>query len=233
MAAAGHFDWERLVGLVERHCAGWPTGPAPRDGIRETQGSGDFRVVTRDKVAQEHVIVISPGPPADSPLRYAADTLAVAIGDDSGSRLYWSLIDPGLADSADTSFHDYEGTGSFFTSFSCAPENSERDLAIVFDILHEVQKNSITEAELNQAKSKILSRVVRASERPLGRMQALGMAWTYLHQYRSVDDDLKAFDEVSLKSIRELLERYPIDHTTTLGLGPLRTLPRPNGRGSR
>ena len=43
------------------------------------------------------------GPPADSPLRYAADTLAMAIGDDSGSRLYWALVDPGLAESADCS----------------------------------------------------------------------------------------------------------------------------------
>ena len=50
------------------------------------------------------------------------------------------------------------------------------------------------------------------------------MAWTYLKQYRSVDDELKAFDAVSLKSIREVLDRYPVDQFTTLALGPLKTL---------
>src|SRR5205823_10892599 len=133
---------------------------------------GTFHVLTKAKVTQEHVFLISPGPPADSPLRYAADTLALAIGDDSGSRLYWALVDPGLADSADCSFHDYEGTGSFYTSFSCEPGQTEENLAIVLKVLSEVQRDGVTEDELRQAKSKIGSRVVRGSERPMGRMQA-------------------------------------------------------------
>ena len=42
----------------------------------------------------------------------------------------------------------------------------------------------------------------------MGRVQAIGMAWIYLHQYRSVDDELKAFEAVTLKSIREVLVRW-------------------------
>ena len=57
------------------------------------------------------------------------------------------------------------------------------------------------------------------------------MAWTYLRQYRSVDDDLKAFEAVQLKDIREVLQRYPINQVTALGLGPLKQLPKPGGRG--
>src|SRR5262249_31994540 len=162
------------------------SGATGRLGIRETRGAGTFKVVTKEKVIQEHVFLISPGPPADSPLRYAADTLALAVGDDSGSRLYWALVDPGLADSAACSFHDYEGTGSFYTSMSCEPGRTEPNLQIILNVLRDAQKKGITEDELRQAKSKIGSRVVRGSERPMGRMQAIGMAWTYLHQYRTV-----------------------------------------------
>ena len=171
------------------------------------------------------------GPPADSSLRYAADTLALAVGDDSGSRLYWALVDPGLADTADCSFHDYEGTGSFYTSLSCEPGRTEENLQVVLDVLRDVQRQGITGEELQQAKSKIGSRVVRGSERPMGRMQAIGMAWTYLHQYRTVDEELKAFDAVTLESIREVLQRYPIDRATTLALGPLKELRTPDGNG--
>src|SRR5207253_7395843 len=192
-----------------------------RQEIRETRGAGTFQVRTKAKVMQEHVFLISPGPPADSPLRYAADTLALAVGDDSGSRLYWSLVDPGLADTAECSFHDYEGTGSFCTSLSSEPGRTEQDLSIVLDVLREVQRKGITDEELQQAKSKIGSRVVRSSERPMGRMQAIGMAWTYLHQYRTVDDEMKAFDAVTVRDIGEVLERYPLDQVTTLALGPL------------
>ena len=34
-------------------------------------------------------------------------------------------------------------------------------------------------------------------------------------------DEMKAFDAVTLKSIQEVLERYPLDQVTTLALGPL------------
>jgi hypothetical protein len=61
-------------------------------------------------------------------------------------------------------------------------------------------------------------------------MQALGMSWTYLHTYRSVEDEIEAFDAVTLKSIRKVLERYPIDQTTTLALGPLKKVRGTNGR---
>jgi predicted Zn-dependent peptidase len=232
VVAAGHFDWARLVAEVQTRCAEWHSGPIGRQHIRETAGSGAFQVLTKAKVTQEHVFLVSPGPPADSALRYGADTLALAIGDDSGSRLYWALVDPGRADSADCSFHDYEGTGSFYTSMSCEPEQTQENLVILRELLHEVQRVGMTEEELQQAKSKILSRVVRGSERPMGRMQAIGMAWTYLHQYRTVDDDLKAFDAVTLESIREVLDRYPLHQVTTLALGPLETItqPGPNGK---
>src|SRR5207244_12863467 len=154
-------------------------GPVGRQSVRHTEGSGAFEVLTRDAVAQEHVILMSPGPAAHSPLRYAAGTLGMIVGDDAGSRLYWALVDPGLAESADMSFHDHEGTGSFYTSFSCEPENAQKNLAIVHRVLKSVQQDGISEAELQQAKSKILSRIVRASERPMGRMQAIGMDWIY------------------------------------------------------
>jgi len=226
VVGAGNFDWDGLVSLIEKHCGGWIAGPVGRQGIREAPGSGRFEVMAKPKVTQEHVLLISPGPAADSPLRHAADTLALALGDDSGSRLYWALVDPGFAESADASFHDYEGTGSFYTSFSCDPEQTEENLAIVSDVLAGVQEEGITDEELNQAKSKILSRVVRSSERSMGRMQAIGMSWTYLGKYRSVDEELAAFDAVTLGKVREVLDRYPLTQTTTFALGPLEKVAR-------
>ena len=134
------------------------------------------------------------------------------------------LVDPGLVESAGSGLDASEGAGAYFTSFSCEPERAEQNLAIVRRVLAEVQRDGITAEELQQAKSKIGSRVVRSAERSRGRMQALGMSWTYLKQYRSVDVELEAFDAVTLDSIRQVLDRYPIDRATTLALGPLSKL---------
>jgi predicted Zn-dependent peptidase len=224
VAVAGNFAFDDAVKLIEKRCGGWPVGDAPRVNIKQVQPRKFQQVMTKDKLNQEQVFMLAPAPPADSPERYAADTVAMIIGDDSGSRLYWALVDPGLAESADMSFHDYEGAGSYFTSFSCEPQNTADNLALIQEILREVQREGVSEEELAVAKSKILSRVVRGSERPMGRMQAVGMGWTYLKSYRSVDEELANFDAVSLKDVRNVLDRYPFDQMTVLAMGPLANL---------
>ena len=60
--------------------------------------------------------------------RYAAHLLATILGDHTGSRLYWTLIDPGLADGAELSYQDYNQAGSFFTFLSCEPEQTQANL---------------------------------------------------------------------------------------------------------
>jgi predicted Zn-dependent peptidase len=222
--AAGNFDWDKLVDLVATACGQWGMGDAPRPDRRLAPSPRATNLINKDKVAQEHVILMSPAPAADDPLRHSADTLALALGDDTGSRLYWALVDPGRVEGADMSYSEYDGTGAFYLSFSGEPDATTENLAISRELLADVQKNGLTEEELRQAKTKIGSRVVRASERPMGRMQAVGMAWNYLKQYRSVDDELEAFDAVSLASIREVLERYSLDQFTTLALGPLKEI---------
>src|SRR5258708_7759321 len=112
VAAAGNLDFEELIALVDKHCGDWDGPPARRNGIRQTNGSGATEVLHKDKVTQEHVVLVSPGPPAASPLRYAASILAVAIGAGAGSRLSWQLVHPGFAESADCSFHAHGGTAS-------------------------------------------------------------------------------------------------------------------------
>ncbi len=231
--AAGNFDWSALVRLIEKHCGRWDKGDARRHGTRETQGSGEFVVQTRESVNQEHVVLVAPGPPVKSPLCYAAHTLAVIFGDDSGSRLYWALVDRGLADTADTSFHEYDGTGAFYTMFSCDPGRAQKNLNIVQGLLHQLRKEGVTEEELLQAKNKVRARLVRVSERPMGRMNALGHNWIYLHTYKSVDDELRQFEAVTVRKVQQVLERYPVERVTTLALGPLSRLRRPSGNGKK
>ncbi len=227
VAAAGRLDWGEFLALVEDRCGAWESGPVGRDCLRPAPGTGRFELLTREKLVQEHVILVAEGPAANDPLRHAADLLAMAVGDDSGSRLYWELVDPGLADSADCGFHEYEGTGTYYTSFSGEPDAAADNLARVLGVLRDVQAGGIRTDELEQARSKMLSRVVRGNERPKGRMQAIGMGWTYQHEYRSVDDDLRAYRGVTLKDVRAVLDRFPLDRVTTLGLGPLAKLPQP------
>jgi predicted Zn-dependent peptidase len=219
-SVAGNFDWDSLVGLVQNHCGHWKPGNASRK-VQPWRGNESFQVVARDAVAQEHTFLISPGPPVDDELRYAAKILATVVGDETGSRLYWALVDPGKVDVADTDYQGYEGTGAFFTYLSGEPEKFPESLQIARKVLKHVQAEGITEEELETAKSKLGSRIVRGSERPMGRMQAIGYYWTYLKKYRSVDEELEAIDRVTTKDVEKVLATYPLDRMTAVALGPL------------
>ena len=221
VATAGNLEWSRFVDLITAACDKWPTATAGRDHLRETGGAGGVHVIAKEGTAQEHVLMMAGGPPAESPLRYAAATLAVAVGDDSGSRLYWELVDSGRAESASCGNDSSQGCGLTVTSFSCDPEATAENLASVRAILEDVRKNGITAEELEQAKNKIASRVVRASERPMGRMRAIAGSWLYLGEFTEPDTELARFDAIDLKAIREYLDRYPIDRITTVAYGPL------------
>jgi predicted Zn-dependent peptidase len=226
VVAAGNFEWPRFVELVEKACANWPSGNTERQHRRETKGAGGMHVLKRpkDKVSQQYVILMSSAPPADSPLRYSAAILSTAIGDYTGSRLFWALTDPGLAEEAGMGADECDAAGIFLTSFNCIPENAGECYGIVRQILDEVQKGSITADELEQARTKVVSREVRAGERTHRRMLTIGKDWAYLKQYRTLDDELAAWDTVNLKTIRELLDRYPLTEYTTTTLGPLEKL---------
>jgi len=164
------------------------------------------------------------GPSATDSDRYAAKILATVLGDDSGSRLYWALVDSGLAEQASLSHHDYQGAGLFMTYMSCAAESAQDNIAQIAAIYRQAEREGITAAELAQAKSKINSRVVLGSERPRGRLFTVGGNWIQRREYRTVKSDLEAIDAVSQDELQAVLARYPLSLNTTLAIGPAEKL---------
>jgi predicted Zn-dependent peptidase len=222
--AAGNFDWNEFARLVEEHCGKWETGPIGRKNLVEANRHAGQRLIPREKLNQEYAMLWAPAPAADSPMRYAANILTSIVGDYTGSRLFWELVDPGLADSADFSFLEYEAAGAYILSFSCQPENTAGNLKIIRRILSEVQKNGVTDEEVRVARTRMAAREVRANERTHRRMLSIGNNWTYLNAYRTLDDELASIDAVTRGDVQTLLDRYPLTDLMTVALGPLEKL---------
>lgn len=99
-------------------------------------------------------MALAAGPSSVDPLRYAAGLLAVAVGDDDNSRLYWELIDRGLADAAELGHNDFDGTGAWTTYLCCQPEDLTENLDSMMHIFREVNRDGITEDELRWPRTK-------------------------------------------------------------------------------
>ena len=220
VAVAGNFDWLQLCDLIAGPCLPWPSGGSLRT-VTECAGSAKTRVLTQTKIQQEHLLLLGSAPPAESDLRFAADVLATAIGDGTGSRLFWELVDPGLAETAEIDYHEFNGSGTLMTYICCEPDNVGYCLRRVLDTLNQVQSMNIGNEELAQVKNKAAARIVLRSERPMGRLIPLGFNWLYRQEYRTVDQDLEALQSVDLDAIGQVLARHPLTRLTTLAVGPL------------
>ncbi len=219
LAFAGKTDWDHVVALARDHCSGWEGPPASRLA-EPPKGTGAFEALLRAEDNQQTVIGVADAPPLEDDDRYAAQLLATILGDHTGSRLYWALVDPGHADGAELSYQDYNRAGTYYTFLSCEPDQAGVNLDRVTALYREVMAGGITDDELTQAKNKVLARSVLRSERPMGRLSSLGFHWTYRREYLPVAAELDLFQKVALADIRRVLDRWPLLPMTVVTVGP-------------
>ena len=219
LAFAGKADWDEVVGLSKRHCSGWEGPPDARQAV-PPRGTGAFEALLRAEDNQQTVIGVADAPPLEDDDRFAAQLLATVLGDHTGSRLYWELVDPGLADGAEVSYQDYNKAGTYYTFLSCEPDEAQANIARVVDVYSRAMSGGITEEELTQAKNKVLARSVLRSERPMGRLASLGFLWTYRREYMPVERELELFGRVTLADVRRVLDAWPLLPMTVVSVGP-------------
>ncbi|HPP54564.1 MAG TPA: insulinase family protein, partial [Thermoguttaceae bacterium] len=173
-------------------------------------------------------IQLSAAPGADHPARYAANLLAMILGDETGSRLFWALVDPGLAETAALSYSEYREIGVFSTFLCSTPEQTPKNLQMVRTIYDRAAGvEPITAEELRLAKSKLCSHLVLASERCQNRLFAVGAEWIQRCRYLSVQEELEAIRQVSLEEVQSVLVDFPLNRAATVAIGPLTRLEIP------
>ncbi len=226
LAATGKVDFDDLCRYAERYCGHWEPVQAARQMEPPVTGNG-FHVLHRPTAAQQYTLLLSDAPSAEDPSRYAAGLLAVILGDDTGSRLFWELVEPGLAEDAGMYHHEYQQAGLLVTTMCCRPEQTAENLERLFGIYRQAASYAVTQQELQQAKNKVRSAIVLGAELPMGRLRAVGGNWLYLRQYRSVEQELQAVSDVTTADVAAVLSRYPLQRYTAVTIGPLEELPPP------
>jgi len=223
LAGAGRIDFDEFLACAARCCGQWEQFETSRT-VEPAEPHEGFHLIHKEIATQQYALQLSPGPDAGDDDRYAAKLLATVLGDDSGSRLYWELVDPGLAEHAGLSHGEYEGAGLMMTFMSCDPEQAADNLQRIHDVYRRAETEGITPAEIQQAKNKLRSRIVLSSERPRGRLFALGGEWVTRREYRSIEDDLATVAAVTLEDVTAVLAKYPLSRCTTVTIGPLKDL---------
>ena len=175
--------------------------------------------MTSDSVNRQYAVSLSPAPPVQDDRRYAAAMLSLILGDADGSRLYWALIETGVAEEARVQYESHDGVGTYLVYSTCSPEHAaEVDRIVVEQI--DLLPASITDDDLQRVKSKIATGATLQGELPAGRMHRLGRLWTYVGEYRSLEEELRRINAVTLDDVRDVFGDFPFRPRVTGHLKP-------------
>lgn len=217
LVATGNFDWKLFVEDAERLCGAWQSSAVQR--TTRAHSGRDTRVdFKKPRLNQSHAFLVCEGPSSQDPNRYAMAILSTIMGDSTGSRMYWELVDRGLAESASCDSDEKDGTGCFTAYVSASPDSLDEVVSIAREILG--SPRSFSDGDLERAKAKVVSRIVLDGELPMGRLMALGMEWQYREESTPLATIIKRVQAVSRQDIERALEVFPLTSWSEYRLVP-------------
>ena len=221
LAATGAVDFPALVAVARRLCGAWEPQPAAERLIPVPAAAVSRESIVRPTAALEYAVRMSAGPDERSADRFAAKLLATVLGDSSGSRLYWALVDSGVAEQASLHHHEFLDAGLFVTQLSCDADDTDGLLDQILEIYGDAAAGGITAAEFGQARNKVASRVVLSGERPRRRLFEVGGEWAHAQVYRSVADALRIVESLTRDDLHRVAATWPLTGTAaTVLAGP-------------
>ena len=209
LVAAGSVDFDALVALAQRETAAWAGAGQRRVLTQHRPQPSRFRHAM-EKAMRGYMVMLWPSVSSTDPARYAASLCAHILGDSGGSRLHWSLVEPGIAEEAEAGFDGRDGSGECIVSVACEVDSIDRAEEIVRRECAALSA-SITEDDLTRAKAKIATGVALGGERPAGRMRRLGGVLTTRGTYMALEDEMAAIEALTVRDLREHIEAYPFE----------------------
>ena len=220
LSVAGRVDVPKLLSDVEVFTKNWPQAmPPARRFSWEAKAIGS-QFLQIPQANQQYILQLAPGPSAMDPDRYAARLAAMIFGDDTGSRLFWRLVDSGKADLAAVGHYEYDSTGVLMSMLGMRPEDAAEVWSEFEALEEEFLQQPPTEHELKLAKAKAIASLSSANEISENRMFDIGSQWLTYGYYLSVEQVVELYRRVTLQDILKVTQRFPMQQKQVLAIGP-------------
>jgi predicted Zn-dependent peptidase len=228
IAVAGNVEHGRVVELFAERFDGFLRQPAAHDGAPPVFTPG--LEVNHKPLEQVHLVVGFPGLPQGAPERYALYLLNDVIGGGLSSRLFQEVRErQGLVYSIYSGTQAYRDTGVIYISAATEPQKFSKVLKSVLKEIRVFKKDGVSANELRRAKDHLKGNLMLSLESTSSRMNRLSRQELSVGAFFSLDEMLKAIDQVREEEVQSLIHRL-LDESrlALLTLGPLdrRNLPR-------
>jgi predicted Zn-dependent peptidase len=207
LAAAGHLDHDRMIGLLERAARQRVEPPARRTKVRAPlvrPPAPGLRFLRKD-TEQFHVCIGAPGISRSDRRRFAASLLDAILGGSASSRLFQEIREKrGMAYSIYSFASQYTDTGLVGIYLGTREENVAVCLEIVTAQITDIAAGNFRERELERAKENLKGRITLSMESTSNRMSRLGRSLITDTELLSLDRLIAEIDAVEPVAVAEL-----------------------------
>jgi len=223
VVGVGNMDFDAFVEKVSQMSSHWRPYEVTRERPSAPGVTGRC-IIADEKVAREHIGIMSAAPSAQDDARYAAQLLAAIVGDTRGSRLFYALVEPAIADEASTAYEPLDGAGVFMTYISADGDRAAEAISVTQTQFARFAAEGPTDAEMLAAKNKIASSATLRGELPMGRLTAVGFDWVYRKEYIPLAEQIDRLFAVTRNDVMTVAGHYNLTAFTTVALGPMESL---------
>lgn len=218
---AGNFEWDDVISQVSRLTSSWHTNEVDRN--RSLPHPAHTRhVMAGDRWNQEHIVLGVPSIKQGDRHYYTASVLNNILGDDTGSRLFWSVNQTGLADQVGSSIITFSDAGVLFVLAVTQPDKASETLRVIREEMSKLQTGIIENDELERAKIKLMTSTIIEGESTMARMMGLVDSWLARGRLEALEEVRAGIEAVTVEDINDLLATHPLTQNQVLtALGPL------------
>ena len=221
LSAAGAVDHDRLVDLARRKLV-FPKSTTKKQLKAPAYREGHKKIFRR-KLSQTHVCIGFPSIQFADPRKYHALLLNTLLGAGMGSRLFQTVREErGLAYTVYSYQDFYHDTGIFGLYLGTDSNKTAEAVNLVLQELAAVADDSITEEEVDRAKSQLKGSLILSLEGSYNRMNRLGRLELFQHTFVPLEQSAAQINAVTLADVRAIAgEIFREKLLTMVVLGPV------------
>ncbi|WP_285747000.1 pitrilysin family protein [Lentzea sp. NBRC 105346] len=217
LAVAGNIEHAHVMRLARKaigeRLSRTGTAVAPRTGRARIPGNRKL-VLHTDDTEQAHLMLGVRGLDRHDERRFAMNVLNAAIGGGMSSRLFQEVRERrGLAYQVYSSAGLYADTGTLSVYAGCQPDRLGDVAGVVREVLSDVAKHGISDAEVARGKGQLRGALVLGLEDTSSRMSRIGKSELNYGDHLSVEQTLARIDAVTADEVASLardLFRRPV-----------------------
>ena len=221
ISIAGNIDHDQAVKSIKRYFGN--INPKESISTRLPSEITSKKVLINKDLEQVHFFLGTKGLPFNHKDRYSAYLLNSILGGPMSSRLFQKVREQkGLVYSISSYLDSYLDTGIFAVYAGCNKKTFTEVVRLILKEFKALKEVGATNSELQRAKEQLKGHIILSLESTNNRMHKLAKQEIYFGKYFSLDETIKAIQQVRLDDLHKVaVNSLNNQYLTLAAIGPI------------